>query len=467
MKRVRWLDLIFVLIAFVFYFRAPFDPDLGWELRCGQMWWQGMGFCAVNQFTALLSHFKWVNHAWLYQVFLELIYSHAGVLGLSILGGVVAGLTVSLIYFSMNTPRWWRLIWIALFVWVTRGVFSLGIRSQLFGLLIFSGQLLAWRRIKRRPLAIGIWILLMWLWVNFHGSFVIGLVAGVFLFGEEMVRTRRRSLIWGWLAGAAVTILNPFGVEVFREAWSHFHGVKLGQMIAEWVAPSGLVWWLSVGCGVMTIVYLLVSKRGKRAWLGGGVFLFLMLALSAQRHVPFLWIWSGYWLFENGSIWLTLNKRISIADQKTLAWFLLLVFAICVLVLKLPAEIKTVRNYEAIICSTYPCKAVEFLKQAGDTGAIFNRYEWGGYLVWKMPDRQFFVDGRMPAWSLAGKSPYTIYLEALQNLPGWQKVLADYGMEWILISPDTFMDLLLSPAPAKYGWQEVYRDKISVVYLQI
>ena len=152
MKRVRWLDLIFVLIAFVFYFRAPFDPDLGWELRCGQMWWQGMGFCAVNQFTALLSHFKWVNHAWLYQVFLELIYSHAGVLGLSILGGVVAGLTVSLIYFSMNTPRWWRLVWVVLFVFVTRGVFSLGIRSQLLGLFIFGVQLLAWRRIKRPPL---------------------------------------------------------------------------------------------------------------------------------------------------------------------------------------------------------------------------------------------------------------------------------------------------------------------------
>ena len=46
-------------------------------------------------------------------------------------------------------------------------------------------------------------------------------------------------------------------------------------------------------------------------------------------------------------------------------------------------------------------------------------------------------------------------------------MLAYYGMEWILISPDTFMDLLLSAAPAEYGWQEAYRDKISVVYLQI
>lgn len=467
MKSVRWLDLIFVLTAFTFFFHAPFDPDLGWELRCGQMWWQGLGFCAVNQFTTLMSHFKWVNHAWLYQVLLDLIYSRAGVVGLSIFGGIVAGLTVSLIYFSMNTPRWWRLIWMALFVWVTRGVFSLGIRSQLLGLLIFGGQLLMWRRIKSRPVALGIWILLMWLWVNFHGSFVMGLVAGVFLFGEEMVRTRRWGLIWWWLAGVGVTLVNPFGIAVFRETWSHFHGVDLGKMIAEWVAPSGLVWWLSVAVGVLTIIYLLVSKKGKRFWVGGGVFLFLLLALSAQRHVPFLWIWSGYWLFENGAVWLTLNKRISVVDQKTLAWFILLVFVICSLVLKLPAEIKMVRNYEAIICSTYPCKAVEFLKRAGDTGAVFNRYEWGGYLVWKMPERQFFVDGRMPAWSLAGESPYTIYLSTLQNQPGWQKVLSDYRMNWILISPGTFMDLLLRPEPAKYGWKEVYRDKISVVYLQI
>ena len=78
---------------------------------------------------------------------------------------------------------------------------------------------------------------------------------------------------------------------------------------------------------------------------------------------------------------------------------------------------------------------------------------------------KIFVDGRMPAWKTpSGKSPYTIYLETLQTQPGWQKILKDYNINWILISPGTFMDLLLKKNPTKFGWQEVFRDEVSVVY---
>ena len=71
----------------------------------------------------------------------------------------------------------------------------------------------------------------------------------------------------------------------------------------------------------------------------------------------------------------------------------------------------------------------------------------------------------MPAWlTPEGKSPYTIYLETLQNQPGWEETLKRYKVDWILISPGTFMDLLLAPGPEKFGWRQVYRDKIAVVY---
>ena len=116
---------------------------------------------------------------------------------------------------------------------------------------------------------------------------------------------------------------------------------------------------------------------------------------------------------------------------------------------------------------TYPYKGVEFLKTQG-VGNIYNRYEWGGFLIWQTPAYKFFADGRMPAWpaSSAGKikSPYTIYLEILQNQPGWEETLKQYNIKYIFISPGVFMDLLLKPNPEKFGWREIYRDKVSVIY---
>jgi len=44
------------------------------------------------------------------------------------------------------------------------------------------------------------------------------------------------------------------------------------------------------------------------------------------------------------------------------------------------------------------------------------------------------------------------------------ETLDDYNINWILISPGTFMDLKLKPDPEEFGWKEVYRDTISVVY---
>jgi hypothetical protein len=125
-------------------------------------------------------------------------------------------------------------------------------------------------------------------------------------------------------------------------------------------------------------------------------------------------------------------------------------------------------NFCRVSSQGAPCGAVAFLKSQKERGNIFNRYEWGGFLIWQLPEYKVFVDGRMPAWPTpSGKSPYTIYLETLQTREGWQETLKDYHIDYILISPGTFMDLKLRPDPESLGWSEVYRDPVSVVYQRV
>jgi len=202
------------------------------------------------------------------------------------------------------------------------------------------------------------------------------------------------------------------------------------------------------------------------------------LALKARRNLPFFFILFFVLLFRNDffknwlSSWL---KKQSLRND--LSFFISLLALISALVIRLPKTLKinsSWQNYCRASTLSYPYEAVNFLESQPQKGNLFNRYEWGGFLIWQLPDYKVFVDGRMPAWSVppdvnqgGNVSPYTIYLETLQTQPGWQKTLNDYNINWILISPGTFMDLKLESDPESFGWQEVYRDKKAVIYQKI
>lgn len=66
-------------------------------------------------------------------------------------------------------------------------------------------------------------------------------------------------------------------------------------------------------------------------------------------------------------------------------------------------------------CDEYPCAAVDFLKSrstaAEETGRLFNDYSWGGYLIGVWPEKQLFIDGRLPQVEFAGQTFLEEYYE--------------------------------------------------------
>lgn len=111
----------------------------------------------------------------------------------------------------------------------------------------------------------------------------------------------------------------------------------------------------------------------------------------------------------------------------------------------------------------YPCEFIS--KYPNLKGNVFATYEWGGFLIWKMPDIKVFADGRTPAWlDKNGNSTYEIYLAILQTQPGWNEKLAETNTDYLLIGPGTFLDLTLNQNPKKFNWKELYRDNFTVLY---
>lgn len=120
---------------------------------------------------------------------------------------------------------------------------------------------------------------------------------------------------------------------------------------------------------------------------------------------------------------IPLDKIIKEKFYKLLNFLTVSVFVVAALVYLIPNINQTIQvgqidNDQRFYCDAgkvkYPCQAIKMLE--GKTGNIFNTYEWGGYLIWKLPKMKVFVDGRMPAWKDDfGRYPYAVFLAILQT----------------------------------------------------
>ena len=420
--------LLFLCLFFVF-FLPPLDPDLGWQLRCGQQIWQTGRLCSDNHFSLLLANYHCPNSHHLYQILIYPFYRTFGLLGLSFLNGLLLATTFFL-FTRLQGSRHPKIIFLPLLIFLSWSVFSLGLRSQLFSLLYLTLLLYFWQKQKLIFLP-----LIIWLWTNTHGSFVLSLLILPFLRSPPIA-----------LISFLVTFLNPFGYQLYLEAYRHLFTTGLDQLIAEWVPPAFA---FQV---IILIIFILAALQAKKLF----DFLFLLgltfLALKARRNLDYFFLFA-FSLLSRLRFKSPLLPLISLISLITLLCFGLLIQLPCTLLTQPFAQ--------------YPQKAINFL-QKQPSGNIFNTYEWGGYLIWHLPQFKVFVDGRMPAWPTPeGKSPYTIYLETLQNQPGWEATLEKYKVEYLLISPGTFIDLLLQPYPAKYNYHELYRDHQAVIYQKL
>jgi hypothetical protein len=68
------------------------------------------------------------------------------------------------------------------------------------------------------------------------------------------------------------------------------------------------------------------------------------------------------------------------------------------------------------------------------SGILLNEYDWGGYLIWTVPARPVFVDGRL--YPFAGNGVIDAYQAAVHVLPSWRGVIERWNVGQALLRPD-------------------------------
>jgi len=301
-----------------------------------------------------------------------------------------------------------------------------------------------------------------------------------YLFGEIINQLLKNDgMNWRQIGGLALAMgvcllmvpLNPNGIVM----WGYpFRTVGIGVLqnfIAEWRPPDfhqihlhPFIWMV---LGVLTVLGL----SGRRADFTDLtlVALFTYMSLLASRNIalfalvttPVL-VKHGHWAWEAWRERTGRPLRIRRASQNrrllALNW-VLLVLLLLVAGVQISQPISVEANQQAQVYAV-PVEAVEFLRRERPAGPLFNSYNWGGYLIWQLPEYPVYVDGRT---DLYDDQFLTEYLSIVFAQDGWEQKLDQYGIKLVIIEPQSILGRVLAERP---GWEQIYQDEMAAIFVR-
>ena len=415
-----------VLLALVYaglfvYLIYPYsDFDWGWHYRYGEYFFTHGRVLRHDPFSWTMPGYEWVNHSWLYDLVLYVLYTRTGFIGLSVAGALAGLLTFHLAIRRARLAYWQVAIVAVFFAELTKDIMLQGIRTQVVGLLLLAvlGELLIRQREGQNWVY---WVLpgLFCLWANLHGSFLLGLViTGTFLGWDLVVAQiegvplpRRWFLFAGSLLVSVVaTLVNPFTYGIYLEARKHFANPHLTYVV-EWMPPN-----FSELVGMLFLTYTLVVAFGfvSRRKLADVPYLVVAvatfyMAATARRHV-------AVFVVLTLPIIAAVVKELRFKARSVARTSVLAAATVALVVLVGYVKRDEVRDFTRSSMYTYcaygpNCSEplTQKLLREPPVGRGFNFYDWGGFLIGRGVKTQLFIDGRMHLWERSDYQPMADY----------------------------------------------------------
>jgi hypothetical protein len=108
-----------------------------------------------------------------------------------------------------------------------------------------------------------------------------------------------------------------------------------------------------------------------------------------------------------------------------------------------------------------PVAAVEFVKREAIGGRMFNKDEFGDYIIYSSwPAWKVFIDGRV---DIHGAEGLKEYLRVVRVEPGWDEVLEEKGIDWIIYESGTALTQILFES---VDWRLIYSDGVADVFVR-
>jgi len=473
--RIR--DMIFLIIfsavMAVGWRTLNADSDLPRHLRMGQFIVETLSIPQVEMFSYALEGHSYVAHEWLAGVIYFFFYKLLGLKGVVFLTATLISGAFFILYSALSREYDERLLTGFFILWGAANTSLHWIaRPHLFTMLFLAAWL-----VLVDPIARGrktyFWMppLLMVLWGNIHAEFVAGFLvlfaymAGWcwnFLFDNQNTNPK---IIYS-LAGITVlsflaSLLNPFGLRTWTTILSYLGNDYLMSTINETKPPdfTAPLFFIEFSL-IITSILVVALKKG--SFQSGQAFLlagFTALALTSGRNIHLYGVIAPF-VLAGPTIAATdsaIQRRASsVVAQiegrlKGFVWPVVIMLAFWLALI-----LGKIGDRYFIDPKHFPVQAVDWLEANPQSGRMFNNFNWGGYIVWRLwPEQKDFIDSQSDLTGEASR----LYLNA-QNLdPSWEQVFVQYNIEWIIMPVDS----ILGQELARSGWKILYQDTTAVI----
>jgi hypothetical protein len=470
----RTTQIILFLLVFALAARVPVDTDTWWHLRSGETI-LSEGFIRADSFSHTLNGAPWVNHSWGAQLIMNSLWQVGGMTGLVIYMAGLATAGMAFIY-AMSAGSTYMRAFVIILGAAAAAVFW-SPRPQMLSFLLSTVVLYLLFLYKYRR-ADRLWLLppIMALWGNLHAGFAIGFIfMGAVIAGEganRLLNPAKAALTWREIGrltlmailSVAALLINPVGANILLVPFETVGIGALRSFIQEWNSPNfqGRETWAFIGLLLALLAAIGVARR-RLDWtefllIGGTTFMALLagrnIAVFVVPAAPILTFFLHDFMQERG--WV-LNPVRRISGRMAF------VNALLIGVVLLAAVLKTVsvvlpRTVDEVMRASLPVDAVAALRADLPPGAMFNSYNWGGYLIYALREKPVFVDGRT---DLYGDPLLTRYLAAAIGGDGWRETLDEYAVQVVVMETASGLARRLRDEP---GWQVFYSDDLASVF---
>jgi hypothetical protein len=475
--------IVFVLIFWMSLFFMPRiinagDGDLGRHITSGNVILSTGQIPTQDLFSNTMSGGLLYPKEWLSQVLFALAFRVAGLNGIAWLTALILAATYSVLAIGL------RRLGVNMVITAAGAIIASAVgslhsltRPHILSWLLFTLFLSILEDHRMNGRRRGLWLLvpLMAAWANLHGAFIYGLVLiALYCIGAALEGERRRAieLFAFTILVILASFFNPVGPAMLAHNLDFLQNRFLTDLSTEYASPNFHVISAWPFAALLVVSLAIVARIGQRLTWTPVILLSIWtaFALYSVRNVPLyaqvaVFILAPYAdrlmheILPRAELFLSHMDAI---DRMANGWvWAIVAFALLVGLESSGTNLDPWGMGNTFDPHVFPVAAVDGVKAAPPVGDMFNEFNWGGYLLYRLwPEKKVFIDGWIDFY---GEGLTREYLQALNAEPGWESILDRHKVQWVIVAPTRPLAVRLDESP---GWDLRYKDGVAGVWVR-